>query len=170
MNSPDRETRLDAEVADATDDGPVPASQYRLSVRSTDGERTSLDYGRLVALPWATRRYEYRCASGERWGGTWRGLPVERLLDLAPVGARATHLLIEGGDVAACVPVGTALDGLLAVRRDDRRLPLGERAPRFLAPGIESIRTVKGVDRIAGRRLAPGEDRQAYESFPGKLD
>lgn len=152
------------------DGGPNSGAGYRLTVRSTGGERTSLSYERLVGLPWTARRYDYRCASGERWGGLWRGLPVARLLDLAPVGDRATHLLVEGGDVTACVPVATAIDGLLAFERDDRRLPPGERAPRFLAPGIESIRTVKGVERIAGRRLAAGEDRAAHESFPGKLD
>lgn len=163
-------SRDDGPVPSAGDRSSIPASRYRLTVESADGERTSLDYSRLVALPLETRRYEYRCASGERWGGLWRGLPVARLLDEAPVGEHATHLRIESDDVAACVPVATALDGLLAFGRDGGRLPLGDRAPRFLAPGIESIRTVKGVERIAGCRLAPGEDRDDHESFPGKLD
>lgn len=149
-----------------SDEATGSAFRYRLVVRSTDGEQTELDARRLFAQPWTERRYEYRCASGERWGGRWRGLPVARLLDLAPVGMDATHLLIESEDATACVPVATALEGIIAFSRDGRRLSLGSTGPRFLAPGIESIRTIKGVERITGTRLESGEDRTERECLP----
>ncbi|WP_276259545.1 molybdopterin-dependent oxidoreductase [Haloglomus litoreum] len=155
-----------------TDPARRAGTDYRLLVADRDGSTTRLDYRRLLGQRFESRSCEYRCGSGDRWGGWWRGVPVGRLLDLADVDGTATHLVVAsgGGDYTACVPLRVALDGVLALERDGDRLPLGERAPRLVAPDLDSIRTVKGVERVRAVRLAPDEDRDERESFAGRLD
>jgi len=108
---------------------------------------------------------EFLCASGERWGGVWRGVPVAALLDRpdVEVDPEATHVRVGADGYAVCVPVRTALDGVLAVEREGEPLPPARR-PRFVAP-VEAGRTVRGVRELRFLRLGPAEDPQDYEEL-----
>jgi len=140
------------------------------SARSADDGLTLVAAGRrrVVELADAPRRTvtdSFLCASGERWGGEWRGVPVAWLLERAPGDGTATHLRIHGtGDHVACVPLADALGGVLATERDDGHLPVADR-PRFVAPGVVAARTVKAVRRLELIALAPDEDAEAYEAL-----
>ncbi|MEM4782336.1 MAG: hypothetical protein QXG03_12365 [Halalkalicoccus sp.] len=106
------------------------------------------------------RRCEYVCESGERFGGRWRGVPIAELLDDGEFDPDATHLLVEAVDgFRVCVPVGRALDGILATERLDGPDDL----PRLIAPSIDASRTIRRVARIEGRQLASGTDREELE-------
>ncbi|EMA65223.1 molybdopterin-dependent oxidoreductase [Halorubrum kocurii] len=108
---------------------------------------------------------EFLCASGERWGGVWRGVPVAALLDRpdVEVDPEATHVQVGADGYAVCVPILTALDGVLAVEREGEPLPPARR-PRFVAP-VEAGRTVRGVRELRFLRLGPAEDPQDYEEL-----
>jgi len=110
---------------------------------------------------------EFLCASGERWGGVWRGIPVAALLDRPDVDVdpAATHVRVAADDeYAVCVPIRTALGGVLAVEREGEPLPPARR-PRFVAP-VDAGRTVRGVRELRFLRLGPGEEPRDYEE-PG---
>jgi len=119
----------------------------------------------VADAPERTVTDSFLCASGERWRGEWRGVPVEWLLERAPEGGEATHLRVHGaGGHVACVSLADALGGVLAVERGDGALSASDR-PRFVAPGVVAARTVKAVDRLEPVELAPGEDPEAYEAL-----
>lgn len=112
-----------------------------------------------------TAAWSFRCASGSEIGGPWTGVPVSDLLDAADAPDATTHVAVEGGDgYRVCVPVSAALDGLLARRRAGEPLD----APRFVAPGVSGVRTVKRVARIEAVALAPEADPEEVEEL--KLD
>lgn len=125
-----------------------------------DGERVGLG-----DAPTRTVGDSFLCASGERWRGEWRGVPVEWLLDRAPEAEAATHLRVHGaGDHVACVSLADAIGGVVALERIDGHLSAPDR-PRFVAPDIAAARTVKSVERLEPVTLAPGEDADAYEAL-----
>lgn len=136
--------------------------------RHESGVRLVADGERVVDIadaPTRTIADSFLCASGERWGGEWRGVPLAWVLERAPGGDGATHLRIHGvGGHVACVSLADALGGVLAVERADGPLPATDR-PRFVAPGVVAARTVKAVGRLELIELAPGEDREAYEDL-----
>ncbi|MFC7185887.1 molybdopterin-dependent oxidoreductase [Halorubrum yunnanense] len=108
---------------------------------------------------------EFLCASGERWGGAWRGIPVAALLDRPDVDVEpeATHVRVAADEYAVCVPIRTALDAVLAVERGGEPLPPARR-PRFIA-AVDAGRTVRGVRGLEFLRLGPDEDPQEYEEL-----
>jgi len=114
-----------------------------------------------------TGRVRVSCASGDRYDATWRGVGVGDLLDGASPPAETTHLVFESDSgYAACVPVGDALGGLVAVERDGEALAEGESyATRFVAPGVDGARFVKGVERIRALSLPPEADPTEYENL-----
>ncbi|MFD1647612.1 molybdopterin-dependent oxidoreductase [Haloarchaeobius litoreus] len=113
------------------------------------------------------RTLGYDCLSRGLVDATWRGVPVRDLVEAVGLPDETTHLLVESRDGhRGCVPIGTALDGLLALERDGEPLS----GPRFLAPQIEGPRAVKDVARLEPVALAPHEDRTAYETTGGATD
>jgi len=111
----------------------------------------------------ATREWSFRCASGDEIAGPWSGVPVAELVDAADAPDGTTHLAVAAEDgYRVCVPVAAALDGLLAYRRDGGAC---EGAPRFVAPGVSGVRTVKRVARIEALELPPGADPEAREAL-----
>lgn len=120
-----------------------------------------------VPVPRAGRRFdleerscEYVCASGERFGGRWSGIPIPELLERGEIDPDTTHLLVEAVDgFRACVPIKRALDGIVAIERLDGP----DELPRLIAPSIDGTRTVQRIIRIEGRRLDPGIDREDLE-------
>ncbi|WP_321167886.1 molybdopterin-dependent oxidoreductase [Halobaculum saliterrae] len=145
----------------AHDGGGLPAVTVR------DGaERATVEGRRLREMDRERIEREYLCASGERWGGVWRGVPVAAVLEEVAIGedGGATHLRVAAaGDYAVCVPVATAMEAHLAVERDGDVLP-SERGPRFLAR-VDAGKTVKAVRELELLRLDPSEDPQDYENL-----
>jgi DMSO/TMAO reductase YedYZ molybdopterin-dependent catalytic subunit len=134
------------------------------------GDETCDGDSRILTDPdeWPTtaERITVACATGTRRTAEWRGVPLAAVLDaVAP--PETTHLRLHAHDGhTVCVPVTDALDGLLAVERDGVPLAATEEyAVRFLAPGIDGSRTVKGVDRVEPLSLSADADRERYESL-----
>ncbi|WP_134670944.1 molybdopterin-dependent oxidoreductase [Halorussus marinus] len=111
----------------------------------------------------ATREWSFRCASGDEIAGPWSGIALDELLAAADPPDATTHLAVEGEDgYRACVPIADALDGLLAYRRAGAACG---GAPRFLAPGVSGVRTVKRVARIEALELPAGADPEDREAL-----
>ncbi|WP_251341487.1 molybdopterin-dependent oxidoreductase [Haloplanus halophilus] len=119
----------------------------------------------LGAAPRTAVSASFRCASGDRWTGEWRGVPVGWVLDRLPEGCPATHLRIHGPDEhVACVALADAVGGVLAEARVDGPARAGDGGwPRFVAPRIVGARTVKRVRRLEPVALAAGERIEEYE-------
>jgi DMSO/TMAO reductase YedYZ molybdopterin-dependent catalytic subunit len=108
------------------------------------------------------RTIAYECHTAGRIEDEWTGVPVVELLAAAAAPGRTTHVTVEAWDgLVACVPLTTALEGMLAFQRAENRLP----SPRFLAPGIAGPRAVRDVVCVEAVELAPAEDRHAYENL-----
>lgn len=152
--------RSDAEEV-AHDCGSLPAVTIH-----TGDDRATVEGRRLREMDRERIEREYLCASGERWGGVWRGVPVATILDEADldIDGAVTHLrVVARGGYAVCVPVATALDAHLAVERDGDILP-EERGPRFLAR-VDAGKTVKGVRELELLRIDPDGDPDDYENL-----
>ncbi|MFU8869396.1 molybdopterin-dependent oxidoreductase [Natronococcus sp.] len=124
-----------------------------------------LDGDDFAALEHRSREIEIVCATGDRFTERWRGVPIPALLESAAAPPETTHLLVDSRDgLRACVAVEDALEGLLAVAKGGRQLSeTADYATRFVAPGVDGVRTVKGVARVEAATLAPGEDPESYE-------
>ncbi|WP_251329286.1 molybdopterin-dependent oxidoreductase [Haloplanus pelagicus] len=120
-----------------------------------------------TGAPRGTVSASFRCASGERWTGEWRGVPVEWILDRLQSDSAATHLRIHGpADHVACVALADAVGGVLAESRlDGPARAGGDGWPRFVAPRVVGARTVKRVPRLEPVALGAGEDVDAYETL-----
>jgi DMSO/TMAO reductase YedYZ molybdopterin-dependent catalytic subunit len=116
------------------------------------------------------RRSELRCpvvcASGERTTARWRGVPLTELLAAADAPPGTTHLRLTAADgYRICVPVRDALDGIVADTRDGE--PLVATAPyrrRFVAPGVDGERLVKGLVAVETFALDPTDDPDRLET------
>ena len=146
-------------------DHPDPPSAAELDL--VGQRRTRVDADDLASLPVRRRTVEMVCSTGRRDAATWGGAPLPDLLSLGTLPPTTTHLVVGTGDgYAACVGVEAALSGLLAWTREGRLL--AEATPyvtRFVAPGVDGVRFVKGVARIEAVALSAGEDPADYESL-----
>lgn len=107
------------------------------------------------------RTFAYHCSTEGPIEGEWIGVPIGELIEAAAIPERATHLLVEGEDgYRAPVPVLTAFEGLLALKRVDGP----DDTPRFLASGADSAQAVRDVIRIGWLAVPPGEDPDEYAS------
>jgi len=141
---------------------------------------TPVSVGEVAArerFGWTVDSFRIQCHSGRVREGRWGGPSVPRLLDAADAPPETTHLVIAARDgYRACVTLQDALDGLLALDCEERRVvqapedgeegPDGEppTLPRFLAD-VDPARTVQGVTAIDPVALGRAEDRSTYESF-----
>lgn len=128
---------------------------------------TSIDAATLSSLPTHEQELEIVCASGDRYTDTWRGVSVLDLLELASVPLETTHLLVESTDgYRVCVAIEPTLEGLLAFERNGKPLAaVADYETRFVSTGVDGPKTVKDVDRIETKALAPGEDPESYEEL-----
>lgn len=111
----------------------------------------------------ATVEEAFRCSTGDLIAEGWTGLAVGPLLFDADAPDETTHVQVEGADgFTVCVPIGSALDGVLAFGGSDRSV---ESEPRFAAPDISGTRTVKGVRRIEPIALDPGDHPEQWEDL-----
>ncbi|WP_166377394.1 molybdopterin-dependent oxidoreductase [Halorubrum sp. BOL3-1] len=130
---------------------------------SRTGPAVSLSEIGFDRLEPVERAVEIRCATGDWWTADWRGPPVSAVVDRAAVPPETTHLVFETADgYRACLDVHAALDGVLAIAMDGEPLDAAER-PRLVCPGVEGIRTVKGVSAVVPVSLSCDED-------PGELE
>jgi len=131
---------------------------------SVPSDRRALGDGDALSdVEVATREWSFRCASGDEIAGPWSGVPVAELVDAADAPAETTHLAVAGEDgYRVCVPVADGLDGLLAYRRDGTACA---GAPRFVAPGVSGVRTVKRVARIEAVVLSADADPEDFEAL-----
>lgn len=105
------------------------------------------------------RDFSFRCATSGLIEGRWRGVPMGELIEAAAVPPEATHLLVEGADgYREAIPVTTAINGLLALEREDE----GGKTPRFLAPRGSSEETVANVALIDWATIEPGKRVESY--------
>lgn len=101
----------------------------------------------------------FRCSSGDRFGGTYRGPPLAALMSHAEVPADTTHLVLRSKeDTSVCIPLADSLAGLLDLDGE----PVSG-APRFVALAIIGTRTLKSVVSIEHVYLEPGESREYHE-------
>lgn len=123
----------------------------------------------------ATVEGSFRCSGGDLIAEGWTGLAVGPLLLAADVPAETTHVQVEGTDgFTVCVPIGAALDGVLAFEDQGTETDADPSAdadwnpdadPRFAAPGISGTRTVKGVRRLRPVALDPGDHPEDWEDL-----
>lgn len=135
-------------------------------------EPPAIDGGEWVELPPTLSEAEetdpvtvepgMTCSESGDIEGPWTGLPLSAFLwDAAPP-AETTHVLAECRDgLRVCVDVGTALEAIVAYRRDGE--PLGPEGLRLVGPGVGSGRSAKGLCRIEPIALSADED-------PGELE
>lgn len=123
----------------------------------------------LPALEIETKPVEIVCATGSSYTADWRGPTAASLFEAASVSPETTHLVVESADeYRVVVSVPEAIGGVLAYLKDG--VPIGERQAyvnRFVAPGTEGARDIKGVARIEAVELEPDEDPESLENlFP----
>lgn len=116
-----------------------------------------------------SRSVEIVCATGSSYTAAWTGPTVESLLDAASVSPETTHIVVESADgYRVVIPIREALGGVLSYLKDDE--PIGanqEYVNRFVSPGTEGARDIKGVSRIEPVELEPGEEPESLEKlFP----
>lgn len=142
------------------------------SLRAVDpivvvGDRTiNLDSDAAASVSSVTRQVTVVCATGHRERATWTGVEIASLCDAVDAPPETTHVLVESHDeYRMAVPIADALNGLVAFEKNGR--PLSEAAAydsRFVAPGVEGARDVKGVRRIEFHALDPSSDPDALEN------
>lgn len=105
------------------------------------------------------------CATGNRYDATWSGIGIDSLCDVVDAPAETTHVVVASSDgYRMAVPILDALQGVVAFDKDGH--PIEEQAPysnRFVAPGVEGARDVKGVTRIEFHALDPDADPERLE-------
>ena len=129
------------------------------------GDRTVRLDDTVRTLPVRTRSAEVVCASGDRYSAEWTGIGGDTLCEIGTAPPETTHLLVESRDgYRMAVSIADGLAGVLAFQKNGRSI--GGNAPysnRFVAPGVEGARDVKGVSRIEFHALDPGTDPERLE-------
>lgn len=106
----------------------------------------------------------FSCDRGTSASGVWRGRSLGSLLDTVSMPDDTTHLVLRATDgFQVCVPVATALGGVVATTLDEE--PIDDAHTRFVAPGLESTRCIRDVAVVEAVHLDPGEDRADHESI-----
>ncbi len=106
----------------------------------------------------------FRCSSGDRFAGEWRGIRVADLLHDAP--PETTHVRAVSADgYQAPVAVRDALDAIVATERLDRD---SDGLPRLVGERVPGPRTVRNLIRIEPIALPPGADPEPGSIDPGR--
>ena len=106
----------------------------------------------------------FSCDTGTSASGAWRGRSLASLVDTVAMPEDTTHLVLRATDgFQVCVPVATALGGVVATTLDGD--PIDDAHTRFVAPGLESTRCIRDVALVEAVHLNPGEDRMDHESI-----
>ncbi len=136
------------------------------SVRLVGETARAVDHATLEGLPAREISAEIVCSSGDRYRDSWRGPPIDRLIERVEVPVETTHLTVTATDgFRVCIGAIDALEGVLATHQGGQRLSVDDGYPRFVVAGLEGPRTVKNVAEIGTLALAPGEDPEAHEEL-----
>jgi DMSO/TMAO reductase YedYZ molybdopterin-dependent catalytic subunit len=118
-----------------------------LEVDGLVGSRRRFDLAALGSLGAGEHRLAVHCVWGwSRPDVWWYGVPLGRLLDAVGVDERATHVIVESASdtYSSCLPLGDAVHGVLAWRRDGESLAPEAGGPlRYVGPA--SFWGYKGV-------------------------
>ncbi|WP_231512949.1 molybdopterin-dependent oxidoreductase [Haloferax mediterranei] len=157
----------DAGNADNPDAGNAEGDRPEIDIAVVGDERLSLTRSDFETFPTVEFEYTIVCDSGSRTTATWTGVSLSDLLDRAGMPPETTHLRVTSTDgYTVCVDIASALNSLVAYARDHESLGAVEQyATRFLGPGIDGSRTVKGVARVEPITLASGTDPTERESM-----
>jgi hypothetical protein len=132
---------------------PVPdldAASWRLAVRGLVDRPLTLTLGELEGLGLESDDPILDCTSGWALRTSWRGVPLERILDAAGVLAGARQVVVRAvSGWTAEFPLDEARGCMLATAVADRPLPLGNGAPcRLVAPLRRGLDWVKWVAEV----------------------
>lgn len=136
----------------------VRTETWRLDVAGTDGARVALSWAELLALPQEKVTVDLHCVT--QWSKldtTWRGVPVEAVLDAAGVSRDgASHALVRGhGGYSTNLPLPDLLDGQAWITHTYEGAPLAPEhggPARLLVPHLYLWKSAKWVSGIDLRR------------------
>lgn len=129
--------------------------------------------GTRERFEWGSREYTINCHSGRTIEGRWSGVPMAPVAEAAEFPPETTHLLMTAADgYRVCVDAWSGLSGFVGFTCEELTVEGGEayalrETPRFLAPEIDSSRTIRDLARIEAITLQPGEDVRDYETGHG---
>ncbi|MGG5258239.1 sulfite oxidase-like oxidoreductase [Phycicoccus avicenniae] len=142
--------------------GPTPGvrtEEWRLDLVDTDGARRSLSWADLMALPREDLTTDIHCVT--KWSKldtTWRGVPLEAVLDGA--GALATHVLVHSyGGYTTNLPMEDVTGGRawVATHYGGKPLTAEHGGPaRLLVPHLyfwKSAKWVRGLEMLTEDHL-----------------
>lgn len=119
---------------------------------------------------WQTRGFAINCHSGREIEGRWSGIPIAPVAEAAQFPPETTHLLMTADDgYRVCVDAWFGLEGFVGFVCEELTVEGGEayalcETPRFLAPDIDSSRTIRNLSTIEAIGLQPGEEARDYET------
>jgi len=119
---------------------------------------------------WQIRGFTINCHSGREIEGRWSGVPIAPVAEAAQFPPETTHLLLTADDgYRVCIDAWFGLEGFVGFVCEELTVEGGEayalrETPRFLAPAIDSSRTIRNLSAIEAIELQPGEDALDYET------
>lgn len=148
---------------------PTGSNAVRIEGKRTRTVPATVPEAERVVGDLENRTAEFRCVSGRRISGTWRGVPLDVLLEAAGMAPSTTHVVVEAIDGhTVCVDVVVAMDTFLALEAVNPT-ETGDQTPRIVSPELDGPRSVKRVTRIEAVHLEPGHSPDAVEQFePGR--
>lgn len=132
----------------------VRTETWRLDVTGPTGEAAALTWDDLMALPSETVTVDLHCVTQwSKLGTTWRGVPVEAVLDAAGVDrADAGFALVRGhGGYSTNLPLADLLDGRAWIAHGYEGRPLSPEhggPARLLVPHLYLWKSAKWVSGI----------------------
>jgi len=119
---------------------------------------------------WQTRAFTINCHSGRTIEGRWSGFPIAPVAEAAAFPPETTHLLMTAADgYRSCVDAWFGIEGFVGFVCEELTVEGGDayalrETPRFLAPDIDSSRTIRNITTIEAITLQPDEDARDYET------
>ncbi|MGE5603894.1 MAG: molybdopterin-dependent oxidoreductase [Nitrososphaerales archaeon] len=129
---------------------PVDAAAWRLRIDGAVDKPVSMSYADLLSMPAEPVRVTLDCTGGWYSLQEWRGVRLDRLLEMAGVAAGAESVsIVSISGYSRRFPIETARDLVLATHVAGRPLEHGHGFPvRLVAPGYRGFNWVKWVQAI----------------------
>jgi DMSO/TMAO reductase YedYZ molybdopterin-dependent catalytic subunit len=149
-------------------EGSADIHKFRLRVHGLVKQPFEVDYAGLLKLPQVSRQADVHCVTGwSMLGGTWKGVQVAALAELAGVKGEARHVIFEAAHgYTANVPLAEAIadNALITYRLDGRPLAVAHGAPvRGLVPDLYFWKSAKWITGVRFVR----DDRPGYWEVRG---
>jgi DMSO/TMAO reductase YedYZ molybdopterin-dependent catalytic subunit len=159
---------------------------WRLRVDGMVARPLSLSFAQLQAMPSRVQTTRHDCVEGWSAIGTWRGVPLTKVLEAAQLSSRAKYLVFHcmddmggGADYYESIDMVDALhpQTMLAYALNDAPLPVTNGAPLRLrverhlgykhAKYLSRIEAVDDLSRVQGGKGGYWEDVADYEWYAG---